>query len=146
VAGLLVPEQREAVNQAATLIDLTEHVSDVDSAVWARARLVSFSRGERRRYAERSSRQVARLREALGENASLQGAVVEAALAIESNTRVAVVVGLDDLSEAERVQGESLADAMARSGVAVVLVTEAAERTPSEPELVGSTGSGMTHE
>ena len=148
VAGLLLPEQREAVNQAATLIDLADQglVGDVESTVWARARLVSFSRGERRRYAERAEQQVARLREAWDPQGPLPGAVVESALAIASNAKVAVVVGLEDLPAREQAQAESLAESLARSGVAVVLVVGAAERPPGEPALVGTTGTGATHE
>ena len=106
VAGLLLPEQREAVNQVATLIDLAapNPSHDVESAVWSRARLESFSRGERRRYAERALRQITRLQEALGPEDALQGAVVESALAIASNAKVAVLVGLEELSAPGRAE------------------------------------------
>src|SRR4051794_33378439 len=62
VAGLLLPEQREAVNQVATMVDLAAPPPvDAERLVAARARLVSFSPRQRQAYAVRAAGLVAEL-------------------------------------------------------------------------------------
>jgi RND superfamily putative drug exporter len=159
VGGLLLPEQREAVNRTVTLIDLTAPLtgSGAGEMVRARARLVTFSLRQRRRYAERASDLVGQLEVAVRPGVALEGAVVEAALTLASNAEVAVLVGLDDLEKPQRERAEQLARELSDRGVAVVLVVGNADRPQSGAigeVLVGSiagatqadNGSGVTHE
>ena len=159
VCGLLLPEQREAVNRTATLIDLAAPAAGggADEMVRTRARLLSFSPRERRRYAEHASDLVSQLEVAVRPGAALQRAVVEAALALASSAEVAVLVGLGDLDPPVRAQAEQLAGELADRGVAVLLVVGEADPPPTGQTgqvLVGSiagatqaeNGSGVTHE
>ena len=145
VAGLLLPEQREAVNQVATTVDLAAPPVDAERLVAARARLVSFSPRQRQAYAARAAGLVAELSGTTGE--SLRGAVLEAALAVASHAEVIVLVGLDELDADHRMAAGALAEELAGRGLAVLLVDGAAapayEKTG--PELVES-GAGATHE
>jgi hypothetical protein len=145
VAGLLLPEQREAVNQVATTVDLAAPPVDAERLVAARARLVSFSPRQRQAYAARAAGLVAELSGTTGE--SLRGAVLEAALAVASRAEVIVLVGLDELDADHRMAAGALAEELAGRGLAVLLVDGAAapayEKTG--PELVES-GAGATHE
>ncbi|MET0998403.1 MAG: MMPL family transporter, partial [Marmoricola sp.] len=160
VDGLLLPEQREAVNRAATLIDvagpgLTGEVGDV---VRERARLTSFWMRQRRDFAAHASDLVEQLGAAIGSgtaaapSSSLEAAVVEASLALAGDAQVAVLVGLDALPPAERPRAEVLANELADHGVAVLLLTREADPRPTGQLLVGSgidlgeNGSGRSHE
>ena len=68
VDGLLLPEQREAVNRVATMVDLggTRLRDTVADTVRERARLLSFSPRERRAYAARAGDLVDELSVAVG--------------------------------------------------------------------------------
>ncbi|WP_231389041.1 MMPL family transporter [Marmoricola sp. URHB0036] len=146
VAGLLLPEQREAVNQVATMVDLAAPPPvDAERLVAARARLVSFSPRQRQAYAVRAAGLVAELSGTTGE--SLRGAVLEAALAVSSCAEVIVLVGLDELDADHRTAASALAEELAGRGLAVLLVDGAAAPAYEKagPELVES-GAGATHE
>ena len=152
VDGLLLPEQREAVNRAATLIDVAgpELDGEFSDVVRARARLVSFSARQRRAYAEHAEDLVAQLGADLGPDsdagptAAVQAAVVQASLALASDAQVAVLVGLDDLPPSQRARVEALSDELAERGVAVLLLTREADHPPTAQVLVGS-AAGETH-
>ncbi len=158
VNGLLLPEQREAVNRVATLIDLATPATgdSADQMVLARARLMSFSARERRRYAERAADLVGQLEAAVGPGVALQQPVVQAALALASDAELAVLVGLDDLDPPQRARAERLASELADRDVAVLLIVgEASPSMEADAQvLVGSVagatqrdnGSGVAHE
>ena len=125
VDGLLLPEQREAVNRAATTVDLrgpglTDTVADT---IRDRARLLSFSRHERRAYAARAGDLLAELSVAVGPSSgALEAALVECALAMASHAEVLVLVGHEVLVEPDQARVGVLAAEIARHGRAVVLV------------------------
>jgi hypothetical protein len=98
---------------------------------------------------------VGQLETAVAPGTTLQGPVVDAALALASGAEVAVLVGLEDLAAPERARAEALAGALAERGMAVLLVVGEAGPPPTSGEqvLVGSAGatytdngSGGTHE
>jgi RND superfamily putative drug exporter len=150
VAGRLLPEQREAINKVATMIDLAAPATttDFDSTVATRARLVSFSRRHRRAYAAQVSGLVHDLTKAMGSTGSLHPAVVEAALAVASRIEVIVLVGIEDLGVDDRIHATGLADELARHEIAVLLVgsvpTQAAEDEPGQ--VLVESGAGADHE
>jgi len=144
VDGLLLPEQREAVNRVATMVDLGgSGLSDtVAETVRERARLLSFSRRGRRSYAARAAALVDELSVAVGPSTgSLEAALVECALAMASHAEVLVLVGAEALDEPDRLRVEVLATEIARRGRTVVLVGQEATRPGGSvgDELVGTT-------
>jgi hypothetical protein len=144
VAGLLLPEQRESVNQVATMVEVAAPPPpDVDGLVGARARLVSFSPRKRREYAARVTSLVDELSAAAG--GSLHAAVLEAALAVASHTEVIVLVGVDELTSDDRAALGTLADELARRGLAVLIVGGQEATQDAGPVLVES-GAGAAHE
>ncbi|MGO4256832.1 MMPL family transporter [Marmoricola sp. RAF53] len=129
VAGCLLPEQREAVNQLATLIDVggPPPAGPVEDAVEARARLVSFSPGQRRDYTRRATDLLDELRVRLdgpgqGAGGGFEQAVVDAALALAADVRVVVLLGADDPSAGQRSGLNALARELAGRGVSVAVV------------------------
>jgi putative drug exporter of the RND superfamily len=131
VGGLLLPEQREAVNRTATLVDVAGPGLDrsVAEELRARSRLVSFSTRQRRAHTDRAARLLGELTGALdrgagaaGPSASMEAAVVEASLAVASQVTVVVLVGTDELPVPERTRAEVLAHELADRGLAVVVV------------------------
>jgi RND superfamily putative drug exporter len=149
VGGRLLPEQREDVNRVATMIDLAASppTGSFDATIAARARLVSFSRRHRRRYATQVATLVHDLARALGSTGSLHPALVEASLAVAGRIEVMVLIGIDELSADDRVRATALAGELAGRGVAVLLVGSQPAPVVEEPEQVlVESGTGADHE
>ncbi len=150
VGGRLLPEQREAINRAATSIDpgRPSPAATLEEQVRQRARLLHFSPWWRRAYAERALILVDELTAALGAGTPggdpLASAVLDSALAVASGTEVVVFPGSDDLAPRDRARLDRLAVELAGREVSVVLLEHEADRVPlatAEPVLVGSPGS-----
>ena len=158
VGGLLLPEQREAVHRAATLIDLAGRGHRTDAPEQARARLVSFSPAGAARSCSacRSSRTGSGLRCGRTERpcrSPCEPLSSRRSMALASDVQVAVLVGLDDLPPGERGQAERLADALADDGLAVLLLTGEPESSVAQVLVgdaagaaYGNSGGGTVHE
>jgi putative drug exporter of the RND superfamily len=147
VGGLLLPEQRESVNQLATMVDLADRPPvDAERTIHERARLSSFSPRRRRAYAAHVVDLVDELSPVPGAD-SLRPAVVAAAMAVADHAEVIVLVGIDELSADDRAAADGLTDQLARHGLAVLVVDGHAPPSSDEagPVLVES-GAGAGHE
>jgi len=139
VDGLLLPEQREAVNRKATFIELGRRdgpAGPVDEEVRAAAHLATLSMWRRRAFVERTFETIDELTaaataeptvhapgEADGNDASVDAAIVEASLAIAGGATVIVMTGTEHLTGVgERDRAESLAVELARRGVTVIVL------------------------
>ena len=148
VGGLLLPEQREAVNRLATMVDLAAPPpADPDATVTARTRLTSFSPRGRRAYAAQVRALVEELTAVLGRDV-LPSAVIESALAVAARAEVVVLVGLDDLTPDEQHAADVLAGAVARHGLAVLVVGQHTQprRQAGPPPVLVDSGAGAGHE
>ena len=132
VGGHLVPEQREAVNRAATLIDLAQGAAPaprtVEEQVRERARLASFSRRERRAFDGSGHRpgrgpDRQRPRRTGRPGPRSEQAVADAALGIAGGVTVIVLSGLPPRkTRLGRTLADALAAELARRGVTVILL------------------------
>jgi hypothetical protein len=128
------------------LVDLAAP-TPIAGTVEARARLVSFSRRKRRAYAADVARTLDELTGVVGSPASLTSAVLEASLAVAGRAEVIVLVGLDELSAADRPTAKALAEELAHRGIAVLLVGGETEPThPDAGQVLVESGAGAGHE
>jgi RND superfamily putative drug exporter len=138
VGGLLLPEQRERVNRAATVIDLADPASEDELSWWLQTseRLAGGSRTAQRERLDRTVTAVEELEHVIGPGSphTLQAAVVRSAHAVTSGASILVVSGLDWLLLADdRYRSERLVEDLAARGLGVVLLLARAEAT-SEPD------------
>jgi RND superfamily putative drug exporter len=138
VGGLLLPEQRERVNRAATVIDLADPASEDELSWWLQTseRLAGGSRTAQRERLDHTVAVVDDLERALGPGSphTLHAALVRSAHAVTSGASIVVVSGLDWLLLADdRHRSERLVDDLAARGLGVVLLVAPAEVTP-EPD------------
>jgi hypothetical protein len=138
-----VPEQREAVNRAATHIDLAQGTvparGSVEEEVRERAHLASFSRRERRAFTARATSLIEDLTANLpvgpDGHGALEQPVADAALGIAGGVTVIVLSGLPPQEDpARRTPADAFAAELARRGVTVILLqVESRPRQPVSP-------------
>jgi RND superfamily putative drug exporter len=141
VGGLLLPEQRERVNRAATVVDLADPATDDELGWWLHTtvRLGGGSRRAQRERLDRAVAVVAELEQVIGPGSphTLQAAVVRSAHAVTSGVSIVVVSGLGRLLLADdRHRSERLVQDLAARGLGVVLLLARAEVTtePGSPD------------
>lgn len=134
VNGLLLREQRQAVQRAATVVEVDGTAAppgDLRSHVTARARVTSFSPRRRRAFVRDSLELIDALRHAANGHdgaEAVSAAVVESALAVEGGAEVVVLSGCDRLRDPlERLRVGALARELAKRKVTVVVLTEEME-------------------
>ena len=131
VGGLLLPEQRPAVQRAAALIEVdrpAEDRADVRRRVAERARVSAWSRAGRRAFVGETLDLLDELSLATdaGANGVVPAALVEGALALRGGADVLVLSGGERLADpVERHRAEVLAEELARHDVTVVVLTTA---------------------
>ncbi|MGH3457032.1 MMPL family transporter [Aeromicrobium sp.] len=139
VDGLLLPEQREIVFRRTALLEIepfeTSPVS-TGSLFHERARLMSVSGSQRRRFADAASRQFAELEAMIGtQDARVDAILVETAMALAGGADVYVLTGLEHLSDGPRLECEALANHLADQGQTVIVVAlESAQPSPASTD------------
>ncbi|QBR93832.1 MMPL family transporter [Nocardioides euryhalodurans] len=159
VGGRLLPEQREEVNRAATLVELgrADPASVTEERIRATARLASSRRSVQREHVDRTLALAAELDAHVGPGGSavLWPATVQAAQALARQVEVVVLSGRDDLLLADdRRRADRLAAALADRGAGVVLLRTAPDEysEPHDhdgvrtPTALTPTGRQVSHE
>ncbi|WP_370617660.1 MMPL family transporter [Mumia sp. Pv 4-285] len=123
VDGLLLPEQREAVNQCSTGVRVGPGRGDfeVDKLLRTRSRVAAASRRGRRDFVERATAAVGTLGGATARGAST-GAVADAASAVAAGVRLVVLHGRNgDSGVGAHQDVDALAAALAEQGATVIV-------------------------
>ncbi len=144
VAGRLLPEQREEVNLAATLVEL-DGAAVTEQTIRATARLTSRRRSIQREHVDHTlalAAELARLVGTGGSDTTLWPATLQSAQAVARGVELIVLTGTDDLPLPEdRQRAERLAAGLAELGPAVVLLRGDARA----PAVLTPTGGNVTH-